>query len=228
MMMNDITVVFFDLFFTLVTPKYCDLRNENDVLMISHDEWEKYAEDTELYIRRATGIEKNPRKIIDEIICKMGKSISEIEKNEILELREERFKKSLMEVDSAIIEVLIHIKKTGKKLCLISNADIIDVMHWNSSPLNQLFDATIFSYEVGHLKPEAEIYRIALKKMNVNAEGSVFIGDGGSDEIRGAKAVGINTILTGYLLKRDKEELNKIKEFADYYIDDIKEIKNML
>lgn len=29
-MKRDIKVVFFDLFFTLVIPKYSDLRNEND------------------------------------------------------------------------------------------------------------------------------------------------------------------------------------------------------
>lgn len=60
-------------------------------------------------------------------------------------------------------------------------------MHWNKSPLSKLFDDTIFSYEVGYLKPQTEIYEIALKKMNVNSEGCIFIGDGGSDELRGAK-----------------------------------------
>ena len=53
----DINVVFFDLFHTLVTPKYSDLRNENDVLRITKVEWEKYAEDNELYVKRATGEE---------------------------------------------------------------------------------------------------------------------------------------------------------------------------
>ncbi len=46
-MNNDINVVFFDLFFTLVTPRYSDLRNENDVLRIIKTHWEKYAEHKE-------------------------------------------------------------------------------------------------------------------------------------------------------------------------------------
>ena len=59
---NNIDVIFFDLFFTLITPQYNDFRNENDVLGISKDEWEKYAEDGELYLERATGREKIHKK----------------------------------------------------------------------------------------------------------------------------------------------------------------------
>lgn len=59
---NNIEVVFFDLFYTLVTPKYNDLRNENDVLGITVEEWEMYAKDHELYINRAKGKEKIHRR----------------------------------------------------------------------------------------------------------------------------------------------------------------------
>lgn len=83
--------------------------------------------------------------------------ISDQDKNEILKLREERFKKSLMEIDFTIINVLINLKKSGKRICLISNADVIDVMHFEKSPLYNLFDETIFSYEVGCLKPEKNL-----------------------------------------------------------------------
>lgn len=227
-MNNNINVVFFDLFFTLVIPKYNDLRNENDVLRITKAEWEKYAEDNELYIKRATGHEKSPQKIIESIVEKMQIDVKECDKIEILKLREERFKKSLIDVDTVILEVLSDIKKNGKKICLLSNADIIDVMHWEKSPLNNLFDDTIFSYEVGYLKPQTEIYSIALKKMNVNPKECIFIGDGGSDELKGAKKLGIKTILTEYLLKRDEEQHNAIKKFADYCIKDFKEIKSIL
>jgi len=221
---NNIDVIFFDLFFTLITPQYNDFRNENDVLGISKDEWEKYAEDGELYLERATGREKNPQKIIERIIQKIDINISESQTKEILKLREQRFEKSLIDVDLKIINVILIIKKSGKKLCLISNADTIDVMHWNESPLSNLFDHTIFSYEVGCLKPQKEIYEIALKKMNTIPERCIFIGDGGSDELKGAKELGMKTILTGYLLKKEIKEHNTIKVFADYYIEDFKEI----
>ena len=49
---KNIVVIFFDLFFTLITPKYNELRNENDVLKITKEEWELYAEENELYEKR--------------------------------------------------------------------------------------------------------------------------------------------------------------------------------
>ena len=227
-MSNDIDVIFFDLFFTLITPKYNDVRNENDVLGIKKEEWEKYVEDDELYLERATGREKNPRKIIESIIEKMDMQVNESEKEEILKLREERFRKSLIEVDNTIMDVLLDIKKSGKKLCLISNADIIDVMHWKESPLKELFDDVIFSYEVGYLKPKTEIYEIALKRMNTIPPKCIFVGDGGSDELKSAKELGMKTILTGYLLKRERKEIYSLKNFADYYIEDFKKIINII
>ena len=223
-MENDIEVIFFDLFFTLIIPKYNEVRNENDVLGITKEEWEKYAEDNELYLERATGREKEPQKIIESIVKKIDMKISESQKKEILELREKRFKKSLIDVDSTIINVLLDIKKNGKKLCLISNADIIDVMHWKESKLNDLFDDTIFSYEVGYLKPQNEIYEIALKKMNTIPQKCIFVGDGGSDELKGAKELGMKTIQTGYLLENERKEPNSIKNCADYYIENFEEI----
>jgi len=227
-MKKDTKVIFFDLFYTLVTPSYNNSRNENDVLKMTKEEWEKHAENQELYRDRATGKQKDPLKIIESIIDKKGIEINEHEKKEILKLREKRFKRALVEIDSKILSVLSDIKKSGKKLCVISNADIIDVMHWKKSPLNNLFDETIFSYEVGYLKPQSEIYKIALKRMNASPDECIFIGDGGSDELRGAKELGIKTVLTGYLLKRLKGEYELIKKFADWYIEDFEELTHII
>lgn len=226
-MRNDIEVVFFDLFFTLITPKYNYGRNENDVLGISKEQWEEYAEDNDLYLKRAIGIEKDPQKIIESIIEKSEIKASKNQINEILDLRKNRFEKSLTDVDCKVLEVLSDIKKSGKRLCLISNADVIDVMHWKKSPLSNLFDNTVFSYEVGYVKPQSEIYHIGLNKMNTIPEKSVFIGDGGSDELRGAKKIGMKTILSGYFLEEERKD-KAIINFADYSIKDFREILEII
>lgn len=227
-MRKDIKVIYFDLFFTLIKPKNNAFRNENDVLGITEAEWERYAEDKELYRRRALGKVKNPDKIIDDILAKMKIKVSQQQKKEILSLREERYKRALIEVEPKVLKVLDNLKARGKKLCLISNADVIDVMHWHESPLKDLFDETIFSYEVSYIKPQLEIYLRALEKMKVDPESSIFIGDGGADELKGAKMLGINTALTVYLLKRDIKQHNAIKKYADYYIEDFEDINNIL
>ncbi len=61
-----IKAVFFDLFFTLIDPKYSEI-NEYDVIGISAMEWAKYAEDKALYLERALGKVKTEKEIIDKI-----------------------------------------------------------------------------------------------------------------------------------------------------------------
>jgi putative hydrolase of the HAD superfamily len=226
--MNSIEVIFFDLFFTLITPKYDEEKSENDVLGMTQEEWEVYAEDEELYFKRAIGKVNTSKEIIDDIVSKIPMLVSEFQKDEILCLREIRMKNALINVDTKILEVLSFLKDMGKRLCLISNADIIDVMHWKSSNLAVYFEDAIFSYEVGYLKPSPEIYEIAMKRMNVKPEQCIFIGDGGSDELKGAKKLGMKTLLTEYLGKKDTYVRENIMQIADFYVSDFIEIKKCL
>lgn len=222
--MKKIDTVYFDLFFTLVNPSYNKGKNENDVLGISETLWETVAEDERLYFRRGTGIVTEPKEIIEEILERLGMEVHETEKEEILSLRIQRFKETVTQVDTKILETLTKIKEKGLKLCLISNADKIDILHWEDSPLAKLFDEVIFSCEVGVLKPDKKIYEIALDRMKTEASKGMFVGDGGSDELLGAKNIGLNTIMASHLLKRDFEKHEKIKENADYYVEDFREI----
>ena len=100
--------------------------------------------------------------------------------------------------------------------------------HWHDSPLKDLFDETVFSHEVGYIKPQLEIYLRALERMKVDPENSLFIGDGGSDELKGAKMLGINTALTVHFLKKDTRFYKDIKRYADYYIEDFEDISNII
>ena len=107
-------------------------------------------------------------------------------------------------------------------MCLISNADVIDKNGWESSLLNKYFEQTIFSCDVGVLKPDKEIYDIGLKKMGVAAENAVFIGDGGSRELQGAREVGLNTILVTHFSGDMRSEIKR--EYADIVVDRFEDI----
>lgn len=223
-MEEKVAVLFFDLFFTLVVPGYGDGRKEYNPLGITREVWERYAEDRELYQERASGKVKSPEKIINSILDKMGLSPGEAVKTEVLCLRAERMKNALINVDPHILKTLHTLKEKELKLCLISNSDVIDTMYWKKSPLSEIFEEALFSHETGHLKPEPEIYREALHKMKVRPEQGLFIGDGGSEELKGAKESGIKTILAGYFIRRDEIRLKEIRKWADYYVTDIRDI----
>lgn len=123
------------------------------------------------------------------------------------------------------VKFLILLEKfRGVKIGLISNADMIDSKYWNKSPLSEFFDVAIFSCDVGILKPETEIYKIATDMLGINPKESVFIGDGGSDELYVAKMAGMKTVFTEYLECKPSDKIGKIKLYADYNIDSFDEL----
>ena len=77
-----------------------------------------------------------------------------------------------------------------------------DVDSWQRSPLRERLDAVIFSYQVGVRKPDSRIYERALDCIDTRSGDAIFVGDGGSDEHRGARAVGMKTVLVTRLASR--------------------------
>ncbi len=215
--------VFFDLFFTLIYPSY-SFENEYDVIGISSSEWESYAENNILYDERARGKIRNEREIIDRIVNIMPYKVTEEQKRKILLKREERMKRALLSVDNKVLEILGRVREKGVKIGLISNADIIDIKYWNDSPLSAFFDSVIFSCDVEILKPETEIYQLAMRRLNVKPEESIFIGDGGSNELFGARRAGMKTIFSEYIDCKSKIQKEMIIKYSDYHIESFDDI----
>lgn len=65
---------------------------------------------------------------------------------------------------------------------------------WDASPLARHVRATAFSSELGVCKPDRLPYRTALDALGASAEGTFFVGDGGSSELSGARALGLTAI----------------------------------
>jgi putative hydrolase of the HAD superfamily len=209
--------VFFDLFFTLINPRYSD-KNEYDVVGMSSAEWEQYAEEENIYLERALGRVKTEKQIIEKITERLPCKVTEEQKQLILLRREERMKRALVDVDDLILGVLQELHNSNIKLGLISNADIIDTKYWEYSPLARYFDSVLFSCNTGILKPDVTIYHKAMKELGVHPSESIFIGDGGSNELYGAKMAGMKTILTEYLETKTGNVRECILPYADHTI----------
>ena len=81
----------------------------------------------------------------------------------------------------------------GYKTALLSNTELpaVDFFHeWGYD----MFDELVFSCLEGVMKPERRIYEITLERLGSKAGQAIFIDDR-QDYIRGAKAVGLRTIL---------------------------------
>jgi HAD superfamily hydrolase (TIGR01509 family) len=89
------------------------------------------------------------------------------------------------------VEVIARRLVSKVKLSIISNTDILHYSHIvNTYEIMSLFENPITSFEVGIMKPETEIYQLALDKMGVKAEQSVFVDDR-LENVKGAENVGM-------------------------------------
>jgi FMN phosphatase YigB (HAD superfamily) len=84
--------------------------------------------------------------------------------------------------------------KTRVPRLVLSNTNAIhmDYIFQHYTFLND-FDAHVFSHEVGLLKPDAAIYKHALKKYGLTAERTVFVDDLPAN-VEGARRVGMQAI----------------------------------
>ncbi len=66
---------------------------------------------------------------------------------------------------------------------------------WKAGPLQSLVDAAVFSCNVGLLKPDPRIYSHVCGLLDVSPERCLFVGDGGSRELTGARDAGMSVVL---------------------------------
>jgi putative hydrolase of the HAD superfamily len=223
---NNKKVIMFDLFQTLVTLNSPEIQQipTYEILGIKKEEWEN--ELFEGSRERLTGKIKEPFQIIKSIADAINPHIQSDLIIKTTNNRLLKFEKALMNVDKNTINTLKALKSMNKKIGLISNADFTEMYGWNKSPLKDLFDYVVFSCEVGSAKPDKEIYEICLKELNGSIKDTVFIGDGASHELYGAKQIGLTTIMiTGFIKDIfNEKEIESRKLHADYVIDNINEL----
>lgn len=100
--------------------------------------------------------------------------------------------------------------KNKYKLGLVSNFAYAPgfwrtLQHFN---LTRYFDAIVVSGELGLRKPHPKIFEEALKKLNVKAAETVFVGDSLKADINGAKRDGFKTVLVENIgLKKSSYEI---------------------
>ncbi len=98
-------------------------------------------------------------------------------------------------------ETLAELRIRGYRMALVSNC-FGNETYWPAEfELDHCFDAMVFSCEVGMVKPEPEIYRLAAEVLGVAPEECVFVDDVPS-YVAGAMAVG----MTGVRINRFESE----------------------
>lgn len=222
MKLDAYRAIVFDLFHTLtsVTALRVPGKGTSEVLGVSRQDW-----DVQLLLcsqDRLRGKMTDPFRIMEQMAHSIDPGIPEHVIDAAVRNRIERFEYALINIESETIDTLKRLKQMGKLLGLVSNADVNEISGWQKSSLKDFFDVVIFSCRVGYIKPEREIYEIALNELKVRAEDVLYVGDGGSDELKGARDMGMTTVLTTHVIKEFwPERVIKARKYADHEVDGI-------
>jgi putative hydrolase of the HAD superfamily len=217
--------VLFDLFHTLTSIDMVKTwkRPTHEILGVTKEAWleQVFGESRD----RLIGKVRDPMTMMRAMARAIDESISLEVIEEATRNRARRFHSALTHMPDATRDALAALKAKGKKLGLVSNADAMEIAAWDESPVAGLFDCVAFSCDVGYAKPEPEIYEICLGKLGVRPDEAVFVGDGGSDELKGAKALGLTTVMmTGVIKEMWPERIEPRLPYADFVIEELNEL----
>jgi putative hydrolase of the HAD superfamily len=125
-------------------------------------------------------------------------------------------------VDSSLYpeseEVLIKLKRRGIKIGLISNGyeEEINLILEKVNFEKAIFDVIVGVDTIKKVKPNQDVFKYALNKLDVKPEEAIFVGDDVEADYKGAERAGIHSLL----IDRAEEQqsgLRKIKNLREIF-----------
>jgi len=190
--------VIFDLFGTLV-PCF-DRRAYEDVVrrmgqVVGVDGKQFYALFRQDAPRRTTGEWHDLEGNVADIVRRAGVEPDAERVAKAVRLRVEYSREHLMNPHPDALETLKALREADRPVGLISDCSPEAPLLWHETPLAEYLPEPVLSCSVGLRKPDPAIYTLALGRMGVDANRTVYVGDGDSRELPGAAAVGLCPIL---------------------------------
>ena len=97
--------------------------------------------------------------------------------------------------DPEVLDTLDRLKKSDYRLGLISDCGPSVPLLFPKSPLASYIDIPVFSCEEQIKKPSSSIYHRICQRLGVEPDECIYVGDGSSQELTGAAAVGMRPVL---------------------------------
>ena len=107
-------------------------------------------------------------------------------------------RQALQDTFSAIpeesVKLLQELKSRGIKIGLMTNTFSDERDFIRNCKLFPFFDVPLISYEIGICKPSQEMFSKMTQLLGVTAEECLYVGDGGSRELYGARDAGMHPV----------------------------------
>lgn len=147
----------------------------------------------------------------EEFIADLKKNLGYTAPSNIYEYFERAYDKQVRP-NVELLRYLDEVRKTGVKTAILSNTIAIysGIQEKSGISIEAGFDPILYSWEVEMLKPYKEIFELAVRRLGSEPGEIVFIDDK-EEHLRGARSVGIQTVLfedTDSVIKRIREKLS--------------------
>jgi len=192
-----LTAIIFDLFGTLVDNMSVKdhkaiLSEVADVISVPADQF--IIEWNGAFRERATGQLPTTEAAIQHVCDLLGTIPDEGSLRNACRLRTEYTRRILVPRSDAL-STLTSLRSAGFSIGLITDCTCEIPPLWEETRFAPLFNATVFSCDVGVKKPDPRIYSIACSRLDVKPANVLYIGDGSSHELTGARSVGMTPVL---------------------------------
>ena len=130
--------------------------------------------------------------------------------------------------EPVVLEALGGLKKRGYRLGLISDCAPPVPLLFPQSPLARFIDVPVFSCQEQIKKPSSAIYQRTCKRMEIDTRECIYVGDGSSQELTGAAAVGMRPVLKRTDLSDVYDQHRpEVESWQGLVINEIKELCDM-
>jgi putative hydrolase of the HAD superfamily len=165
-------------------------------------------------------------RLLEQQLGELGLDTARLDADQLLELLDWAPRPGV-ELFPETRPVLLALREKGYKTGLLTNSFVpmwMRDLELQAYGLLDLLDVRVSAADVGYLKPHPAIYHHLLARMDSPPERAVFVGDRPANDIAGANAVGLTSVLVkpAYLAR----ELEDIR--PDYHIERLDELLPLL
>ncbi|MGY8879758.1 MAG: HAD family hydrolase [Dehalococcoidia bacterium] len=140
----------------------------------------------------------------------VGASVSDSQMAQCMDLRRSITRKFLVP-KTGVIAMLEELNAMGCDIGLVTDC-VYDVPAvWLDTEFAAYFAASHYSCVTHVRKPDSKAYQVVLDELGVSASETLFVGDGGSDELNGAVRVGIDAVQIDDLITEDEGAVSVLR-----------------
>ncbi len=226
--LSSIRAVIFDLFHTLVSIEVARPpgRAPADIMDIEREAWNRlWFSDPDDVVLGLTDF----RTSFSRVARCLNPRVTDAQLDEALAARHVRFRHTMRNVEEETISGLDRLRARGLRLGLISNCSTDEIAFWPESPLAPRFDTALFSCTERLKKPDPRIYHVACERLAVAPAQALFVGNGGSDELSGARNAGlVPVLLTRHIELLKPDSIPGHAARADFTVRTVSELAALL